>query len=169
MKGPFPVLCACLMASACANPLPKPASRSQCDFVPVVTVIELGEPGVAYTEPASQVAHLSLARRHVLFAPPAESNTGPDTSSGSEIINEVPPPETARTSSERAGPATPATPVGIAKPSPAEPTVKSAGANAAMQVWNRYCTGAPMTKEDWAIVDGSDIPAHWREECLPSK
>lgn len=112
--------------------------------------------GVAEIEPASDVAHLTPAYRHVVF--PRDS---------------FPP------LSKLAAVPSPSAPVRLSAPAPAEPEPVSTSPPAPRDdpvyaAWRKYCIGADdMTAADWRIIDTSLMPAAladvWAEECLPLK
>ena len=113
--------------------------------------------GVAEIEPASDVADLSPAYRHVVF--PRDSF--PPLSK----LAAVPSPS-AHVRSPAPAPAEPETAGTRQRPPPRDDPVYTA--------WRKYCIGAQdMTAADWRIIDTSLMPAAlsgvWAEECLPLK
>ena len=151
--------------------------------VPVPRSPDLPVLGVAIVEPASDVADLSAAVRHVLRADGSRIEASPATEAacadGENDAAIVPAdPGDGAAAPDAQGPNTApsvapaADPAGEAMAPAAGFVPGSAPRDAIAAAWSQYCVSTDLTPTQWGIIGRTSMPAalaaRWVERCRPA-
>lgn len=151
--------------------------------VPVPRSPDLPVLGVAIVEPASDVADLSAAVRHVLradgsrlYALPATDAACADGENDSGIAPADPGDEAAAPDAQAPNTAPAVEPVADPADEAAAPALTlvpgSAPRDEIAAAWSQYCVTTDLTPAQWGIIDRTSMPAalaaRWVERCRPA-